>query len=244
MKTFDPKHIAHAANRLEELAKFGKRTLPDSVKKLYVEFLAPLTPEELDLCFKAWIFKSTRFPSAEELLACCGRSPTQKAEINWLTLDIKRDHIADEVCRQNQILSSLSLCGHGSEYEAGIARRELKKRFMSLYESEWFRWWTRGDIEAGESILDFNPKPIKQVIIADEDKLRPEDFKVLNKAIAGLTDKMGAKSKPKCLSLEEIAAIESELKPVDPSEGDETLPVPEQPIAINFDEDDEPYIPF
>jgi hypothetical protein len=222
MKTFSAKHIALAANKIEELAKFGKRTLPDSVKKLYVEFLAPLTSEELDLCFKAWIFKSTRFPSAEELLACCGRSPSQRAETNWLTLDVKRDNIADEVCRQNQILSSLRLCGHGSEYEAGIARRELKKRFMELYEVEWFKWWTRGDIEAGETILDFAPKPKVYESIPEDEKLSSEDLKFLKSKIANLTNALGNNNikKTKTLSPDEITEIENELSPEEPTPPD------------------------
>lgn len=235
MRTFDKKHVLEAASRIEELAKFGKRTLPDSVKKLYVEFLAPLTPEELDLCFKAWVFKSTRFPSAEELLACCGRSPSQKAENNWLTLDIKRDNIADEVCRQHQILSSLRLCGHGSEYEAGIARRELKKRFIELYQVEWFKWWVSGNIEAGESILDFTPKPVEQIQIAPEDRLSPKDAAFLKKRIADMTkSKRIGNEKPPMLTPDQIKKIESELE--DPSKEDETLPAqPESKIPLDED---------
>jgi hypothetical protein len=210
MRKFDRNHILECARRTEELAKFGKRALPDSVKRLYVEFLAPLTPEELELAFKAWIFKSTRFPSPEELLACCGKSPSQRAETNWLTLDIKRDHIADEVCRKHQILASLRLCGHGSEYEAGIARRELKKRFIDLYEVEWFKWWSTGEIDAGESIIDFTPKTVIPKPIAPEDKLTGAQISILTERISTLFDKR-PKPKREKMSPEDIAKIEAEL---------------------------------
>jgi len=240
MKTFNAKHIAYAATRIEELARFGKRTLPDSVKKMYVEFLAPLTPEELDLCLKAWVFKSTRFPSAEELLACCGRSPSQKAETNWLTIDLKRDQIADEVCRQNQILSSLRLCGHGSEYEAGIARRELKKRFCELYEVEWFKWWVSGNIEAGESILDFTPTPVVQVQIKPEDRLSKEDTAFLKKRIADISKGKGiGRGKAPRLTPDQVKAIEETLSE-DPSKEDETLPAQPESAYPEFDDKDFP----
>lgn len=238
MATFSAKHIALVASRVEELAKFGKRTLPGSIKQLYVEFLAPLTPEELDIAFKGWIFKSTRFPSAEELLACCGRSPTQKAESNWLTLETKRDQIADEVCRQHQILNSLRLCAHGSEYEAGVTRRELKARFCKLYEIEWFKWWTAGNIQAGETILDFSPKPTVTQAIGPEERLSDEDVKFLKKRIRdmakGKAMGMGKDKKITPLTPEEIKKIESELE--DPKEDDEPESPDSQSDPKDFDD--------
>lgn len=220
-------HILTIGNQIEDLAKFCKRSLPDSMKRTYVEFLLPLTPEEVTSAFKTWAFKSTSFPSPEELLECCGRSPKQRAERQWVTLDMERDRIADEVCRREKILVTLSTLSATSEYASGLARRDLQKRFVEEYRSEWLRWWTRGEIANGETTMDFRPKPKPIEPIAEDQRLKPEDLQRLKEKINALTQSMSGKAERKFLSPEEIANLEQPdpppappLPPTDPDDDD------------------------
>lgn len=179
-------HLTRAAQLIEDQAKFCRKTMPDTLKKVYLRFLAPLSPEELERAFLGWQFKSTRFPSVVELFECCGRSPTQQAEKNWMNLETKRDRIADEVCRKSGYLLSLRNLDHGSEFNAGLAKRDLKARFVAEYAEAWLDWWSRGEIEAGESIIDLSPPKPPSVLAPSELPPDPKDLDRLNSALSKL----------------------------------------------------------
>jgi len=176
-------HIQKIGQELEELAKFTKKSFTPAVKRVYIQFLVPLSPEEFDRAIKTWLFKSTSFPSVESLLECCGRSPGQRAERIWVTLEVERDKIADEICREEKILISLRTLQNGNEYSSGLARRDLQKRFVELYKTAWLEWWVRGEIVQGETLMDFRPKVNIPKPVPEDQRLTPEQFKFLNSKI-------------------------------------------------------------
>lgn len=184
MSDLKRQHLTNAAQLLDDQAKFCRKTMPESLKRVYLRFLAPLTPEKLLRAFTGWQFKSTRFPSVEELLESCGRSPKQQAEKNWLSLEMVRDRIADEVCREGGYLVSIRTLNHASEFNSGIAKRDLKARFVEDYSRAWLDWWSRGEIEHGETVLDFTPKAPTGRNIAEEEKPSAQDMSRLNAALS------------------------------------------------------------
>lgn len=160
------------------------------MKRLYVKFLLPLSLEEVEKAFDRWCFQTTRFPSPEELLKCCGRSPTDRAESQWITLETYRDRISDEVCRVHKILIEIRTLNHVSEYSAAAAKRDLKARFIALYREEWLEWWSRGEIEQGETIIDYSPKTTIPAPVPESERAKPEDFKLFTSKLADLKRKV------------------------------------------------------
>lgn len=206
------KHLETIGTFLEELAKFTRKTLPPGIKKTYIQFLAPLSPEEVPKAFKSWSFKSTKFPSVEELLECCGRSPKQRAERFWATLEVERDRIADEVCRKEGILVEVRTLSHASEFNSGLVRRDLKSRFVEAYKLEWLEWWSRGEISQGETVIDFRPKTEVPKPIAEEEKLTADQLAVLSSKIKSLAANLGDRpNRPKGITPEEEAEIMGEI---------------------------------
>lgn len=177
-------HIELIGQKVEDLAKFCRRSLPEEVKRTYVRFLIPLSQGEVLECFDAWVFKSTKFPSISELLECVGRSPKQRAERMWPNIEMKRDRIADKVVKDLGLLGVIRTANKLSEFEGGGVRRDAKSQFLQGYEKEWMTWWQQGRIEEGESFLDFSPKPRPQVHIPKEELITPEQLSNLRRKIA------------------------------------------------------------
>lgn len=215
-------HLMEIGSNLEDLSKFCKKTLPPKVKRTYVEFLLPLTPEEVAIAFKSWSFKSTRFPSPEELLECCGRSPTQRAEKNWARLEMSRDRIADKVCQDLQLLASLRTLGALNDYESGRGRRDLKEQFTKAYCQEWLKFWVDGRIEEGETWLDFAPKAKIPEPIPEGERLSKQDLVHLANTIKRLSIGKSIERSRSFLTPEEIWSIESTFP--DPAEESPTNP--------------------